>query len=100
MNGRGCPVTLFLTVLVTWSAPLAPSSFCQSITVVKNMTTARAIPPQFYGVNGQQRDSLPWDQTKSNGKSDDPFFAPAFQGLEYGILRFPGGTGANYWDWS
>jgi hypothetical protein len=66
---------------------------------------ARSLPTQFYGANGQERDAQPWDQidpsTCSPGpcRPYNPGFSAALQGLEYGILRYPGGTGANYWNW-
>ena len=58
---------------------------------------------KFYGVNGQERNSLPWDQTIPNANPPtyfNPGFPPALQGLNLGVLRFPTGTGANYWDWN
>jgi len=56
----------------------------------------------FYGVNGQQRNSLPWDQVATPAMGCPPptsGFSQALQGLNLGVLRFPAGTGSNYWDW-
>lgn len=67
-------------------------AYCQ-IPVGLNSTTQRTFPLHFYGANGQARNSAPWCQT---GNST---FANALQGLQYALLRFPAGTGSDYWDW-
>jgi hypothetical protein len=64
------------------------------ITVTKDSGTDRALPIPFYGVNGQQRGFVAWAQ---NGASA---FTSALNGLNLGVLRFPGGTLSQFWDWS
>jgi hypothetical protein len=64
------------------------------ITVTKDGGTDRALPIPFYGVNGQQRGFVAWAQ---NGVSA---FTSALNGLNLGVLRFPGGTSSQFWDWS
>lgn len=51
------------------------------------------IRSRLYGVNGQERNTVAWDQVPN------PDFDAALKKLNLGILRFPAGTGANYWDW-
>jgi hypothetical protein len=79
-----------------------------SIPVTLDPGHSRSVPGNFYGINGQGRNGSPWAQTSSNPLAANCSPAnPGFvaiggplQSLEAGILRFPAGTGANYWNWS
>ena len=77
-----------------------PPAFGQTISVGLNAATSRVLPANFYGANGQARNIVPWDQSPSpNQPLYNPNFPSALKGLHYGILRFPAGTGGNYWNW-
>lgn len=83
---RGLAFSLALVVTGSFA-------YCQ-IPVGLNSATQRTFPLRFYGANGQDRNSVPWCQT---GNST---FATALDGLQYALLRFPAGTGSDYWDWA
>ena len=92
--------TELLILALVCGALFEPAAFGQTISVGLDAATLRALPAGFYGANGQQRNSEPWDQSPSpNQPRYNPDFATALQGLHYGILRFPAGTGGNYWNW-
>ena len=95
---EGLLLLLYTTALAGCSQA-SPSSGTQTvsanntITASLNASTKRSIGP-FYGANGQQRNSENWFQ------NSNPGLASALQGLAYGILRLPSGTGGNYWDYN
>jgi hypothetical protein len=97
---HGTPFAWQVIVALACGALFASPAFGQTISIGLDATTSRALPAAFYGANGQQRNSEPWDQSPS---PDQPLYNPGFpsalEGLHYGILRFPAGTGGNYWDW-
>ena len=57
---------------------------------------SRSLPNRFYGSNGQQRD-FDWQTTVTNKHGLQ--FKDVLPTMNMGILRFPVGTGSNYWDW-
>ena len=103
MNHHYVRNSLVFSAILAFTVSFAGPALGQTITVGLDSSTARSFPMRFYGANGQERDSLPWDQEMCTAGvciPDNPGFSPALQRLHYGILRFPGGTGANYWNWS
>ncbi len=84
---------LLLGVLLLLMYAAVSAAWSQTITASLNASTKRPIGP-FYGANGQQRNSENWFQNSNQG------LASALQGLAYGILRVPAGTGSNYWDYN
>lgn len=82
------------TLVLLFGLGVAGSQAYGQIPVGLDSTTQRSFPQHFYGANGQDRNSVPWCQT---GNST---FATALQGLQYSLLRFPAGTGSDYWDWA
>ena len=88
----------FLRVLVLALGLVATGSEVRGqVTVGLDSTTLRSFPQRFYGANGQERNSVPWCQ---QGNPDPAAFAIGLQGLQYALLRFPAGTGSDYWDWA
>lgn len=97
--------------IVLWNASLLVCGFLLACGVLVsepasaqsvglNSTTLRSFPQQFYGANGQLRDSEAWDQINpKTGKLFAPNFSAALGGMYYGILRLPAGTQSLYWDW-
>lgn len=100
MNSCGMKIRVALAVILASGACLAMPASGQPIAVSVDPSAMRVLPEHFYGANGQNRGEMPWDQIDpSTGQPYNPGFASALRGLRYGILRFPAGTGANYWDW-
>jgi hypothetical protein len=90
-----------LALLFTLGLATAGSLFA-NITV--GTDGARSFSPSFYGSNGQNRNDFDWQSPATNDY--DESFAGTAQGsgnvlgsMNMGLLRFPAGTGANYWDW-
>jgi hypothetical protein len=52
---------------------------------------ARAVTPALLGLNGVNTTGPAWD---------DPAFDAVLQRFAPGVIRYPGGTAANYWSWA
>lgn len=63
----------------------------QTTSVTAALGTSRALPPKFFGVN--------FDYMGARDYQSDPNFDTQLAALEPGTLRFPGGTGANFFQW-
>lgn len=68
------------------------NAFVARLSVVERATAgaSRAISPDMFGFN----------TTYFYGKWNSNAFLEKLVGLNAGTLRFPSGTGANYWDWT
>jgi hypothetical protein len=59
--------------------------------VVQKSGSPRPLTPTFFGLNGNNtQKGLAWDRTDVGA---------ALTSLRPGVLRYPGGTIGNYWDW-
>lgn len=78
---------------VSGAAVLAwPASPAAAATIsVRRTGSPRALTPQFFGLNG--------NNIQSGTRWDNADLGTALASLRPGILRYPGGTIANYWDW-
>jgi len=88
----GLIAIVFTSVSAILLVASASTAVSQTITVTAG--TSETIASHLYGVNGQQRNDDLWDQ------QSNPSFNSALASLNLSVLRFPTGTGANYWDWS
>jgi hypothetical protein len=81
---------LALSVSVGTAVPAGRAQAAAAIGVQKS-GTPRPLAPTFFGLNGNNtQERLSWDRTDLDA---------ALTSLRPGVLRYPGGTLGNYWDW-
>lgn len=81
-------LALFASVGTTVQA--GPAQAATAI-VVRKSGTPRPLTPTFFGLNGNNtQEGLAWDRVD---------LGTALTSLRPGVLRYPGGTIGNYWDW-
>ena len=81
---------LALGAAVGMAAPAGPALAATAIVAGKS-GTPRPLTPTFFGLNGNNtQEGLNWDGAD---------LGTALASLRPGVLRYPGGTLGNYWDW-
>jgi len=108
MRNRTFPNSVALATILGCSLIAAKPAGAQ-LKVELDNSTFRDFPTNFYGANGAERNTVPWEDGTPNPNAGQPCTTPApgsgsqfnaaLQQLQYGILRFPTGTGSDWWNY-
>src|SRR5262249_50734208 len=88
---RGFAVSLAVAAAVSVSAVSIGGTAAATQAITPSLTgPVRTVTPTLLGLNAENTTGPRWDNSQLDAVLKN--FAP-------GVLRYPGGTSANYWDW-